>query len=347
MSPAIALFLGLALSLTGIKYRSMQEQSTMQEQSSLQGQAGTQKNRGIHQYTSRILQASIVLMGFGMSLEAVVTASKTGFVVTLLTVTAVMVLGILLGKLFRVEKNTALLIAAGTAICGGSAIAAVAPILRSKSYQNSFALIVVFVLNAVALFLFPFIGHKLGLSQEVFGNWAAIAIHDTSSVVGAGAIYGEEALQVATTVKLIRALWIIPLSLIIAFLNKPEDDVLAEGRSANDRSADDRSADIRSVNDGSANTASNPKSSKSKSIKFPWFILFFVVAILFANLFPGLKGTYEHFSWLGRRGMVVALFLIGSNITFSDINKSGARSFALGICLWVLIAAGSLWGLMR
>ena len=279
MSPAIALFVGLVLSLSGIRHES------------------------IHKYTSKILQASIVLMGFGMSLSAVISTSANGFLITIISVTTVMVLGIFLGRFLKVEKNTTLLISAGTAICGGSAIAAVAPILNSKSYQNSFALIVVFVLNAVALFLFPFIGSKLGLSQETFGNWAAIAIHDTSSVVGAGAIYGEKALQVATTVKLIRALWIIPLALVIAFLNK--------------------------------NTG-------MKSIRYPWFILLFVLAIVFANIFPGFQASYDHFSWLGKRGMVIALFLIGSNITFSEIRKSGARSFALGISLWAVIAVGSL-----
>ena len=284
MSPAIALFVGLMLSFIGIKHEN------------------------IHKYTSKILQASIVLMGFGMSLGAVITASTTGFFATVVSVSTVMVLGVFLGKLFKVEKNTALLIASGTAICGGSAIAAIAPILKSKNYQNSFALIVVFVLNAVALFLFPFIGHKLGLSQETFGNWAAIAIHDTSSVVGAGAMYGEKALQVATTVKLIRALWIIPLSLFIAFLNKNGD---------------------------------------KKSIRFPWFILLFVLAIVFANVFPGFRESYAHFNWLGKRGMVVALFLIGSNITVSEIRKSGPNSFALGISLWAVIAVGSLLVLMR
>jgi uncharacterized integral membrane protein (TIGR00698 family) len=284
MSPAIALLVGLTLSLIGIKHEN------------------------IHKYTSKILQASIVLMGFGMNLTAVISSSKTGFLETVVSVTTVMLLGIFLGKLFKVEKNITLLIATGTAICGGSAIAAIAPILNSKNYQNSFALIVVFVLNAVALLLFPFIGHRLGLSQETFGNWAAIAIHDTSSVVGAGAIYGEKALQVATTVKLIRALWIIPLSLVIAFLTKNGD---------------------------------------KKSIKFPWFILFFVFAIVFANIFPGFQESYTHFSWLGKRGMVIALFLIGSNITISEIRKSGFKSFVLGITLWAVIAIGSLLFLTR
>lgn len=280
ISPAVALGLGLLLSLLGL---------------------GPQ---AIHRHTSSILKGSIVLLGFGMGLEEVISASQSGFVGTLISVASVMVGGILLGKLFRVERNIALLIAAGTAICGGSAIAAVAPILQSKDYQNSFALIVVFVLNAVALLLFPLLGQQLGLDQATFGQWAAIAIHDTSSVVGAGATYGEEALQVATTVKLIRALWIIPLAIAIALFNP------------------------------------NPEKG---SIKFPWFILLFVAAMLVANLLPDFQPTYAHFTWLGRRGMVVALLLIGSNITFRQLKQASAKSFALGITLWAITGAVSLW----
>lgn len=284
VSPAVALCIGIVFSFLGIRHDS------------------------IHRYTSRVLQVSIVLLGFGMGLEEVITASKSGFVQTLISVSLVMTGGIVLGRLLKVEKNTTLLIAAGTAICGGSAIAAVAPIIKSENHQNSFALIVVFVLNAIALLLFPFIGQRLGLSQEVFGNWAAIAIHDTSSVVGAGAIYGEKALQVATTVKLIRALWIIPLSIVLAFFSKNGD---------------------------------------KRSIKFPWFILLFVAAILFANIFPAFESSYAHFSWLGRRAMVVALFLIGSNITLHQIKQSGTRCFLLGVTLWVVTAAFSLFLLTR
>ncbi len=297
VSPALALCVGLVFSVLGFTHDR------------------------IHAYTSKILQLSVVLLGFGMNLADVVSASKSGFIETTISVTAVMVFGLLLGKLFRVEKNTSILIATGTAICGGSAIAAVAPILNSKSYQNSFALIVVFVLNAIALLLFPFIGHRLGLSQEVFGNWAAIAIHDTSSVVGAGSIYGEEALQVATTVKLIRALWIIPLSLVIAFF------VGRGGKS---------STSAEAVSDGVESGA------KKLSIKFPWFILFFALAIVFAAVFPAFESSYAHFTWLGKRGMVVALFLIGSNITVAQIKHSGFKSFALGVTLWAVTAVGSL-----
>lgn len=284
VSPVISLCMGITLSLLGFRHEN------------------------IHKYTSNVLQLSIILLGFGMNLSDVITASKTGFIETIISVASVMIIGILLGKLFKVEKNIALLIATGTAICGGSAIAAIAPILGSKNYQNSFALIVVFVLNAVALLLFPFVGHRLGLSQETFGNWAAIAIHDTSSVVGAGAVYGEKALQVATTVKLIRALWIIPLSIVVALFTKSGD---------------------------------------KRTFTFPWFILFFVFAIIFTNIFPEYQVSYTHFSWLGRRGLVIALFLIGSNITISQIKQSGFKSFAMGITLWVITAMTSLFLLMR
>jgi uncharacterized integral membrane protein (TIGR00698 family) len=278
VSPAIALGAGILFSLSGYKHKNL------------------------HKYTTQMLQISIVLLGFGMNLTDVITASKSGFVETAISVTLVMITGILLGRLFRVEKNIALLISSGTAICGGSAIAAVAPVLNSKDYQNSFALIVVFVLNAFALVLFPFIGHRLGLSQEVFGNWAAIAIHDTSSVVGAGATYGERALQIATTVKLIRALWIIPLSVVISLFNK----------------------------------------NRGHKIKFPWFILLFVIAIIISNYLPVYHSTYSHFSWLGRHGLTIALFFIGSNITINEIKKSGKESFALGIVLWMVVSAVSL-----
>lgn len=279
VSPAMALAAGIIVSLLGFS------------------------PKNVHQYTSIILQASIVLMGFGMNLDEVIAASQSGFVETFISVVAVMLLGLLLGRLLKVEKNITLLIAAGTAICGGSAIAALSPILKSKDYQNSFALIVVFVLNAVALLVFPFIGHQLGLSQEVFGNWAAIAIHDTSSVVGAGAEYGDKALQIATTVKLIRALWIIPLSIVIALFNKKEG---------------------------------------SQKIAVPWFIFLFVAAIVCAWLFPAYTDSYMHLNWLGRRGMVVALLLIGSNISIQQIKQSGVKSFALGLTLWIITGVSSL-----
>ena len=280
ISPALALLVGIAFSLLNIK-----------------------SNLG-HKYTALALQFSIVLMGFGMNFTQVIHASKSGVLETAISVTFVMVAGILLGRLFKTDSKTALLISAGTAICGGSAIAAVAPVLNAKNHQISFSLVVIFMLNALALILFPFIGHMLGLSEETFGNWAAIAIHDTSSVVGAGATYGPKALEVATTIKLIRALWIIPLSIVIAFFNQE-----------------------RSTN----------------KIKIPWFIFLFAGAILFAHFFPGLEDTFQHFKWLGRRGMVIALFLIGSNISVKEAKQAGAKSFLLGVFLWIITASTSLF----
>ncbi len=278
ISPAIALFIGIALSLTGLKHHK------------------------ISKYTSFSLKASIVLMGFGMSFTQVVSASKTGFIDTAVSVVSVMVVGLVLAKLLRVEGKIGTLISAGTAICGGSAIAAVASVINPKNYQTSFSLVVVFVLNAFSLVLFPIIGHYFNLGQEAFGQWAAIAIHDTSSVVGAGAIYGTQALEIATTVKLIRALWIIPLSIVIAFAQRDK---------------------------------SNGK------IKIPWFIFLFVASIIIAYLFPAGETLFIGLNWLGKKGMVVALFLIGSNISLKEVKNAGVRSFFFGILLWVFIGVSS------
>ncbi|MFA9389108.1 MAG: YeiH family protein [Prolixibacteraceae bacterium] len=278
ISPAIALLIGLFLSVLGLRYNK------------------------IVKYTSFSLQASIVLMGFGMNLTQVVSASKTGFIDTAISVVLVMSVGYFLAKLLHVDSKTGTLISAGTAICGGSAIAAVASVLNPKSAQISFSLVVVFILNAIALVIFPVIGHHFNLSQETFGTWAAIAIHDTSSVVGAGATYGPKALEIATTIKLIRALWIIPLSIVIALIQKDN----SHGK-----------------------------------IKIPWFIGLFVISIVIAYFFPGGQNLFQHFGWLGKKGMVISLFLIGSNISFKEAKKAGGKSFVFGVLLWLFIGFSS------
>lgn len=255
-------------------------------------------------YSSPLLQYSVVLMGFGMSLSQVIEVSSKGLLLTACSVFLVFIVGMTLGKLLKVDKNTTMLISSGTAICGGSAIAAVSPIIKAKDNEISFALTVVFVLNAIALFIFPPLGHALGMSEESFGYWSAIAIHDTSSVVGAGAAYGDHALQIAVAVKLARTLWIIPLSLLVVLINRKD----------------------------------NPSKSK---VKIPWFILYFVVAIIIAYLLPQGQPVYEQLAFLGRRGMVVALFLIGCGFSFEDLKKAGTRSFALGILLWIVISVGT------
>ncbi len=280
ITPGIALAVGLILSLLGIKHEN------------------------ISKYTSFSLQASIVLMGFGMNLNQVISTSKNGLIDTAVSVIVVMVMGFILAKLLKVDSKIGTLISAGTAICGGSAIAAVSPVINAKNYQISFSLVVIFILNAVALLIFPPIGHYFNMSQETFGYWAAIAIHDTSSVVGAGATYGKEALEVATTVKLIRALWIIPLSIVLAFVQKDKT---------------------------------------GGKIKIPWFIGLFIIAIVLAYYFPQYHQTFVHFNWLGSKGMVIALFLIGSNISIKEAKKAGVRSFILGILLWIIIGVGSFY----
>ncbi len=280
VTPVMALGGGIALSLTGVKVPSFSRHSPL------------------------VLKISIVLTGFGMNITQVLNASGPGFIHTGLAVGFVISMGFLLGRLFRTERNTGLLISSGTAICGGSAIAAVAPVIEAKSHQISIAMAIVFILNSVSLLVFPLIGNHLGIGQELFGYWAAIAIHDTSSVVGAGAMYGEEALEVSTTVKLIRTLWIIPLTVIIGFYRK------------------------RNI---------------KKAGKLPWFILFFVSAIVIAYLLPQFDVFFSNLSLIGRRGLVVALFLIGSGISMGEARKAGISSFLSGIILWLTIAGVSFF----
>jgi uncharacterized integral membrane protein (TIGR00698 family) len=170
--------------------------------------------------TKLLLQLSVVLLGFGMNLAKVVEAGRTGFLFTIATIAGTLTLGWLAGRAMGIDPSTAHLISSGTAICGGSAIAAVGPVINATDEEMSVSLGTVFILNSIALFVFPLIGHRLGMTQSEFGVWAAIAIHDTSSVVGAASKYGAEALAIATTVKLTRALWIVPLTLATAFFFK-------------------------------------------------------------------------------------------------------------------------------
>lgn len=253
--------------------------------------------------SSKLLQASVVLMGFGMNFDQIMETNQVGFKITVFSVISTILIGIVLGKIFKVEKKTAYLIACGTAICGGSAIAAISPVIQAKNNQISFAMGVVFILNAVALFLFPFLGHLFGIDQEHFGYWAAIAIHDTSSVVGAGSAYGERALEIATTVKLTRALWIIPVAFITSLFYKTD----------------------------------------GKKIKIPWFILFFVIAIAISHFIPQWTTSYDHLYWLGHKGMLLALFFIGLSLSLESIKNAGLKSILLGISLWIIIATSSFY----
>ena len=282
VTPPVALFVGLAFAL-------------------LCGQAYPKFNKKV---SKKLLQYSVVGLGFGMNLHASLASGKEGMLFTIISVMGTMILGMFIGrKLLKVNRDTSYLISSGTAICGGSAIAAVGPVIKAKDSDMSVALATIFVLNAIALFIFPVFGNWLGLTQQEFGTWAAIAIHDTSSVVGAGAAYGEEALQVATTIKLTRALWIIPLALATSVIFK----------------------------------------NGGKKINIPWFILWFVVAILINTyLLDSVPEVGKTIAGLARKGLIVTMFFIGASLSTDVLKAVGVKPLLQGVLLWVVISVGSL-----
>lgn len=280
VSPAVALFLGLAFALTaGHPYPVFSKKTS-----------------------KYLLQFSVVGLGFGMDLYESVQTGKDGMVFTVVSVISVLALGIYLGKRMQMDRKTAYLISSGTAICGGSAIAAVGPVVKADDNEMSMALGTIFILNAIALFIFPPIGHLLQMTQEQFGMWAAIAIHDTSSVVGAGAAYGEKALEIATMVKLTRALWIIPLTFVTMFIFK----------------------------------------QKGAKVSIPWFIFFFVLAMIANTFLPIPESVSFGMVWLAKKGLTITLFLIGSGLSSRVIRQVGVRPMIQGVILWIFIALMSL-----
>ncbi|WP_173836632.1 YeiH family protein [Flavobacterium sp. 14A] len=255
-----------------------------------------------HKATSLLLQFAVVGLGFGMNVNDALTAGKEGFFFTVASILSTLILGYFIGKWFAIDKKTAHLISCGTAICGGSAIAAIAPVINADQKQTSVALGVIFILNSIALFLFPVIGHALNLSQHEFGLWCAIAIHDTSSVVGAANKYGVEALQVATTVKLARALWIIPVALVTASLFK----------------------------------------NRSSKIKVPYFIGLFIVAMLLNSYLPGITAVNTAIVAIAKVGLTVTLFLIGAGLHYKTLKSVGIKPLLQGVLLWVFIGVAAL-----
>lgn len=256
-----------------------------------------------------LLQACVVGLGFGMNLDAALKSGKDGMMFTIASVVTVMILGFVVGKLMKVDSKTSYLISAGTAICGGSAIAAVSPVVDADDKQMSVSLGTIFVLNAIALLVFPPLGHLFNMSDIQFGEWAAIAIHDTSSVVGAAAAYSDEALQVAAMVKCTRALWILPLALVtMLFFRK--------------------------------------NSGKGKLNVIPWFIFLFALAmVLNTYVFEPLgvpKCVGETIVFIAKRGFAVTLFLIGTGLSWNTLKSCGVRPFLQGIALWLAIGAISL-----
>lgn len=280
VSPALALFAGLLLGFT----------------------VGNPYKKATSRISKYLLQMSVVGLGFGMNLFESLQSGKEGMLFTVVSVVLVLALGMLAGKLLGMRKNISYLIASGTAICGGSAIAAVAPIVGAEDDEISVSLGTVFMLNAIALFVFPPIGKMLGLTQEQFGIWAAIAIHDTSSVVGAGAAYGDIALQVATMVKLTRALWIIPLAVFTMFVFK----------------------------------------SKTGRISIPWFILLFILAMVVNTYFNLPEQLASSIVYIAKLGMTVTLFLIGSGLSVASLKRVGAKPLVSGVLLWLFISVSSV-----
>ena len=282
ITPPVVLFIGLVFAL-------------------LCGQAYPTFNKNI---SKKLLQYSVIGLGFGMNLQASLASGKEGMLFTIISVIGTLLIGMFIGcKVLKLNRNTSYLISSGTAICGGSAIAAVGPIIKAKDTDMSMALATVFILNAIGLFLFPALGHWLGLSQQEFGTWAAIAIHDTSSVVGAGAAYGEEALQVATTIKLTRALWIIPLALVTSVIFR----------------------------------------SDGKKISIPWFILFFILAMLINTyLLADYPEIGKFIAGIARKGLIITMFFIGASLSIDVIKSVGIRPLLQGILLWIIISAASL-----
>lgn len=255
----------------------------------------------------RLLAYSVVGLGAGMNLDVVFATGISGIKYTFIGIASTLLFGWRLGKIFKVNRDSTILISVGTAICGGSAIAAVAPVIRAKSEDVSLSLVTVFMLNAIALLVFPWAGHCFHLTETQFGLLSALAIHDTSSVVGSAVQFGPKALEIATTVKLTRALWIIPVALMFAALHK-----------------------LNSNNQGNT------------SIKKPWFILGFLLMAAFATYVPEIKFIAEQVNFASRRLLVMVLFLIGSNCPRSAIKEVGLKPLVLGVTLWFLVSVSTL-----
>jgi uncharacterized integral membrane protein (TIGR00698 family) len=284
MSPGLALMLGIIMALT----------------------IGNAYPLTTRRLVTPLLQISVVGLGAGMNLIDVGRAGVHGFFYTVVGITLTMTIGLGLGRLIRTERDTSLLVTVGTAICGGSAIAAVAPTIRARSHDVSVALATVFFLNAIALFIFPPIGHHLGLTQNQFGVWSALAIHDTSSVVGAAMQYGARALEIATTIKLTRALWIVPVTLAVGMFWNHDS------------------------------TASGGKAKR------PWFILGFVAAAALVTWMPSLKQAGHSVFVVAQRSLVVTLFLIGTGLSRTALRMVGRRPLIQGFILWIIMGSGTL-----
>jgi uncharacterized integral membrane protein (TIGR00698 family) len=276
--------------------------------------SGQSPHVAVKRWTSHALQIGVVALGAGMNLAVVLRVGTSGAAITALTLLAALALARVLGRWLGVLGNTSLLIGVGTAICGGSAIAALSSVVEPDDHELSVSLGVVFTLNAVGLVLLPALGHAMGLSELVFGRWAALAIHDTSSVVGAGLAYGPQALQIATTTKLARALWIVPVTLVIAMLRTFRGTTMSFGQ--------------------------------LRSVKWPWFILVFVVVAAAFTWLPHLNWLSMPIVAFGQRTLVLALYLIGLSLSRKALSRVGFLPLMHGVILWIIVGVVSL-GLVK
>ena len=258
-----------------------------------------------HKLSKQILQWSIVGMGFGINLKHAADAGVSGLLVTAVSIAGTLIIGYFIGRKFGIDRNTNILITSGTAICGGSAIAAVAPVIDAEENEISVALATVFLLNAVALLIFPFLGKLLQMTSHQFGFWSAIAIHDTSSVVGAASVFGKETLDLATTIKLERSLWIVPVSVLFSY-------AIGGGK---------------------------------KRAKVPAFIILFIVAMAIGTYLPIPENVLSTISGLARRTLNIALFLIGTGLSFKAVKQVGLKPIVFGVVLWLIVGCVSAYAI--
>lgn len=260
-----------------------------------------------HKATHILLQISVVGLGFGMNVNSALKAGREGISLTVVSIIGTLVIGTLIGKFLTIEKKISYLVSVGTAICGGSAVAAISPVIKVEEKQISIALGIIFILNSIALVLFPIIGHAMHLSQTQFGLWCAIAIHDTSSVVGAASKYGDQALEIATTVKLLRALWIIPIALLSTIIFK----------------------------------------NKGVKIKIPYFIGLFVVAMIINSYVPFVSAYSHYVTGFSKAVLTLTVFLIGCGLSRKVLQSVGFKPLLQGVLLWIIISAGAFFAILN
>ncbi|HEY2146649.1 MAG TPA: putative sulfate exporter family transporter [Pirellulales bacterium] len=283
--------------------------------------AGNPFSRASHKVSRYLLQACVVMLGFGMNLPVVLRAGADGAAFAAGTIAVALALGWLFGKLLRINRGTTVLISAGTAICGGSAIAAVGSAIDADEGDMTVAMGVVFLLNGAALYLFPLLGHALEMTNHQFGTWAGVAIHDVSSVVGAAGRYGLDALQTATAVKLSRALWIVPLTLASAIILNRQNRVRA----------------------ASATIGFDAAQQKTPNrIQIPWFIGLFLLASVCRSFVPGVEAAAGELTQFATAGLTLTLFLIGAGLSARTLRAVGWRALLQGALIWAFIAAASL-----